>query len=317
MDGEKRIHHDFDFSIADEARYTQIRDVGAALASEDRLRILRLISQRPRTLSELSAELGLAVSSVSYHIDALVRAQLVYVQYRPGPKGHTKLCSIRAPAVSLDLNDSGRDARERAVSVEMPIGNYVECDVTVPCGIAGDTGVIGRVDDAGVLFTPERTQAQLLWFHSGKVSYNFPNPAREKGRFRSISFSMEICSEAMYHRNEWPSDVTVWINGKETATCTLPGDFGGRRGKYTPAYWSLTSTQYGLLKHFSVTEEGAFADGAPVRGGIRFADLKIEERPYIRFTIGVKEDAPHAGGLNLFGARFGDFPQAIVMTLSE
>ena len=120
MDGEKRIHHNFDFSIADETRYTQIRDVGAALASEDRLRILRLISQRPRTLSELSAELGLAVSSVSYHIDALVRAQLVYVQYRPGPKGHTKLCSIRAPAVSLDLNDSGRDARERAVRVEKP-----------------------------------------------------------------------------------------------------------------------------------------------------------------------------------------------------
>jgi predicted transcriptional regulator len=44
-------------------------------------------------------------------------------------------------------------------------------------------------------------------------------------------------------------------------------------------------------------------------------DLNIEQTPNIKLSIGVKENAIHRGGLNLFGKKFGDFEQAILLTL--
>lgn len=311
-------NHDFIFSIADDAQFEQIRHIGVALSSTDRLRILQLLSVSPMTLSELSKALDLAVSSVSYHIDALTRAQLIFVDYQPGPKGHTKLCSKMAMSLKVDFCDIDTHTARNITSVEMPVGSYVECDITAPCGIADGNGVIGDVDDPHVLFMPERLGAQLLWFQSGHVSYNFPNDSLKKSRvFRSVDFSLELCSETVYYRNDWPSDVTVWINDTEIATYTVPGDFGGRRGKYTPEYWFINSTQYGLLKHFTVNDRGVFIDDQPVNNAVTFDSLNLSDGTFIRFTIGIKPDAKHVGGLNLFGAGFGDYPQAIVMTLSE
>ncbi len=52
-----------------------------------------------------------------------------------------------------------------------------------------------------------------------------------------------------------------------------------------------------------------------IRVKIKLDDLKLHESNAVSFEIGVKEDAVHRGGLNLFGKNFGDFPQAIIMTL--
>ena len=44
-------------------------------------------------------------------------------------------------------------------------------------------------------------------------------------------------------------------------------------------------------------------------------DLKLGEKPFVDLKIGVKDDAEHVGGMNLFGKNFGDYNQAIVMTI--
>jgi predicted transcriptional regulator len=36
----------------------------------------------------------------------------------------------------------------------------------------------------------------------------------------------------------------------------------------------------------------------------------------ICLKIQVKEDAEHVGGINLFGEKYGDYPQGIVMNLT-
>ena len=46
---------------------------------------------------------------------------------------------------------------------------------------------------------------------------------------------------------------------------------------------------------------------------VKFDDLKLYEGSAIKLDIGIKEDAEHKGGINLFGKNFGDYPQAIVM----
>jgi predicted transcriptional regulator len=43
----------------------------------------------------------------------------------------------------------------------------------------------------------------------------------------------------------------------------------------------------------------------------------LKETNRIKLTIGIKEDAVHKGGINIFGKNFGDYPQSIVMTISD
>ena len=42
-------------------------------------------------------------------------------------------------------------------------------------------------------------------------------------------------------------------------------------------------------------------------------DLKLGSRDHIALRIGVTDENGIVGGMNLFGKRFGDYPQGIVM----
>lgn len=48
---------------------------------------------------------------------------------------------------------------------------------------------------------------------------------------------------------------------------------------------------------------------------ITFDDLDLYGSDFVELRIGIKNDAAHKGGINLFGKNFGDYPQAIVMTV--
>ncbi|MEI3204121.1 MAG: hypothetical protein V8S73_05705 [Lachnospiraceae bacterium] len=37
---------------------------------------------------------------------------------------------------------------------------------------------------------------------------------------------MEICSEAPGYKEDWKSDLTLWVNDVEVGTWTCPGDLG-------------------------------------------------------------------------------------------
>ena len=123
---------------------------------------------------------------------------------------------------------------------------------------------------------------------------------------------MELCSEDHEYNFDFPSDITVWINGIEAGTWNCPGDFGGRRGKYNPAWWPDKNTQYGNLKTWTLTEQGSFLDG-DLMNNMSIKEYRLSENAYISVRIGIKEDAGHVGGVNLFGDCFGDYAQNIRM----
>jgi predicted transcriptional regulator len=128
-----------------------------------------------------------------------------------------------------------------------------------------------------------------------------------------LLFSFEACSEAPGYNNDWPSDITVWINGHEVATFHCSGDFGGKRGIYNPDWWPDSSTQYGELHHLEITQEGCFGNGRK-SSDINLEALGVTESEFISFKIGVKKDAEYMGGINIFGEQFGNFKQNIIMT---
>jgi predicted transcriptional regulator len=79
-----------------------------------------------------------------------------------------------------------------------------------------------------------------LWFTRGFVEYQFPNNAKLAGTsVQSIELAMELSSEVPGTSKDWPSDITVAINGHEIDTWTSPGDYGDKRGKFTPDWWKL------------------------------------------------------------------------------
>jgi predicted transcriptional regulator len=173
---------------------------------------------------------------------------------------------------------------------------------------------LGENDNPAAFYDPSRFQAQLLWFQQGYVEYRFSSYEITGREVRCMAISFEACSEAPNYRKDWPSDITVSINGVELGTWCCPGDFGGRQGRCTPEWWLPSSTQYGLLKRWKVMADGCYLDDVRI-SDVTLEQLHLTDKPYIAVRIGVKPDAVHQGGINLFGERFGDHNQAIVMRL--
>lgn len=289
--------------------------LGRALSVPERVRIMKSLLSATKSIAEISEELDIPASSVSRHIDVLAEAGLVHVMYKPTLKGHTKYCSQAILSFSVSLEPAGEKLEDKGYTVEMPIGMFSHCHIKAPCGMTGAEAFIETFDNPNVFFSPERVHAECIWFDQGFISYHFPADFSKSSKYSQITFSFEVCSETMYHNNEWKSDITVCVNGLEVITFTSPGDFGGRRGKYTPLYWPVTSTQFGLLKRITINESGVWEDNGFVSDKVRFSDLKIGANTSVRLDIGVKGDAEHKGGVNLFGKNFGNYPQAIIMTI--
>lgn len=302
-------------SVDDDNCHALIAEFGRAVSVPERLAVLKCILLASKSVPDIAAELNLPASSVARHIDILDKAGLIYTSLQPGPKGHTKHCSQAVLSVTLSLEADDSRKEDAGYEVEMPLGMFSHCHIKAPCGMTGAEGKIADFDNPKIFFSPVRTKAECIWFDCGFISYNFPADFSDKQRFSKISFTFEICSETLYYNNNWPSDITVRVNDVEVTTFTSPGDFGGRRGKYTPSYWPVTSTQFGLLKNITVGSDGVFVDNSFVSDKVHFADLKIYDGSAIKLDIGIKDDATHRGGINLFGKNFGDFPQSIVMSL--
>ena len=126
---------------------------------------------------------------------------------------------------------------------------------------------------------------------------------------------MELCSEAFGHHLDWPSDIFLEINDVLLGTWTSPADFGGKRGSLTPEWWNIKDSQYGLLKTWRVDVEGATLDGDRF-SDVTINDLSLNQNTFVKVRIGVKPDAAHVGGLNLFGEAFGNYQQGIILELN-
>jgi predicted transcriptional regulator len=291
----------------------QLRLVLKALDSDNRLRILDYLSNKVATLSEIAAVMELPISTTALHIDTLKEAGLISIQHKPSTRGGIqKVCARMYDRIEVRL-PVVKPEREQSVELYMPIGKFIDCQVTPTCGLLTDTHIIGFLDDPASFYEPETANASLLWFHQGYVEYRFPNRLPANTTAKSLRLSMEICSEAPLYNLDWPSDITLWINGVEVGTWTSPADFGGEPGRLTPAWWTR-GTQYGLLKFWHVSEQLSEVDGMQI-SAVNIHDLKLKKSPFISIRIGVKADAQHVGGLNLFGSKFGNYPQDLVLSL--
>ncbi|HBU82113.1 MAG TPA: ArsR family transcriptional regulator [Paenibacillus sp.] len=287
-----------------------------ALSTRSRVDILRLLISQNLNIVEIAEALKLPVSTVASNIKVLEAARLINTELLPASRGAMKVCSRNYDDIHIALN------LEKAIpkgdiqvyEVDMPIGHYSDCEVSPTCGMANGEGMIIREDEPASFFHPKHVGAQIMWFRKGYVEYLMPLEIPREAVIESLELSMEMCSEAPNYDHNWPSDISVWINGVEIGMWTCPGDFGDRRGKLNPAWWFEWSTQYGLLKTWRVDKNKTTLDMEKI-SAVDLAQLNLQNSHKLRVRIGIKPDAVHQGGVNLFGRQFGDYDQNIKMTV--
>lgn len=284
-----------------------------ALANETRIGVLRYLGDRVVSVNRIAADLGIPASTATMHISILERAGLLHTEMRPAVRGLQKVCARTYDELVIGLPHDLRDRRPQ-LEHSMPVGGYSESRVDATCGLAGDDGLIGYLDDPSSFFEPGRLGAQLVWFRSGYLEYRFPNRVPGPARVTALQLSAEVCSEAPLHDPEWPSDISVWVNDVHLGSWTSPGDFGGERGRFTPSWWEEKDSQYGVLKRWRVSESGTTIDGMTL-SNVTLADLGLHAGEPIRIRIGVDPGAVHVGGINIFGRGFGNYPQDLLLSI--
>uniref|UniRef100_A0A7C3EB81 ArsR family transcriptional regulator n=1 Tax=Gracilinema caldarium TaxID=215591 RepID=A0A7C3EB81_9SPIR len=285
-----------------------------ALGSEIRLSILNLLIDKKLNINEIAQALQLPQSTVATNVHVLEKAGLLETEIISAKKGNQKLCKTAYSEILVQFIQP-LPKQDSVVEVEMPIGLFTSFQVSAPCGLCSPTGIIGYLDVPDAFLNPERMAAGLLWFETGYVEYQFPNNSLYSDKpVQALELSAELSSETPGTNTNWQSDITLWINSVEVGTWTSPGDFGDKRGKFTPDWWKLEGSQYGLLKKWLITDTGSYVDGVPV-SSVTLKDIHLTEHHSIRVRLGVKKDAAHPGGLNIFGRGFGNYNQAILLRL--
>lgn len=307
--GEKNL----ELNLAAASHKEHLVAIGKALSSPVRIDIMNLIKTKPLSLQEIARLLQIPLSSTAMHIRCLEDAGLIITENQPGIRGSMRVCMCHILSFHLEAYDTEIDAADHSYLYEMPVGSYYNFDVSPTCGLAGMEGIIDCFDNPVSFYSAERQNAQLIWFSQGFLEYRFPNKINRLLTLQELSFSLELCSEAPGYSEDWPSDITFYINDQEVGTYTCPGDFGVRRGKCTPDIWPMGRTQYGLLTSISLRQDGSYINESPVNPAVSLSTVGLDEHPFISFKVCIKSDAVNIGGVNIFGEKYGDHPQGICM----
>lgn len=282
-------------------------NVYEALASKVRLKIIRLISNKPMSVTELAAELGLSSTIIAKHLNKLEEAKLIQIKRQ----GHKKISALKVDTIGIKF-PRRIYSMFNVHKTGIPVGHYTDYSVKPSCGLAGNDGFIGNVDNPKYFMLPERMNAGMIWFNDGYVEYQTPNFINKDEHLEMLDLCMELGSEFPFSNNVWPSDITFSINGKEIGTWRSPGDFSDIRGKYTPKWVPDDVNQYGILKILRITDHGTYLDGQP------FTDVCLDDIPVnreawtIRFEV--KKDAAKSGGCTIYGEGFGNYDQNIELS---
>jgi predicted transcriptional regulator len=294
------------------ASYEEVPDIARALNSPLRRRILSLLYHNEMNIQLIAEHLGIPQSTCTVNIQALEKAGLIDTRIIAASKGSQKICVAVCEEVVIPLQELENPIGDNEFKVEMPIGLFSDYNISPPCGLLSEEGIIGYFDHVESFLNPQRAKAQLIWFSEGYVEYPFPIHVPIGRKIKVIAITAEVCSEYPGANSIWPSDITLWINGHEIGTWTSPGDMGDPHGRLTPSWWGEGNTQFGFLKTWKITRECSFIDGVE-KSRINLDDLAIPHDGRLMIRLGNGPNAVNRGGLNLFGHKFGNYKNDLTM----
>ena len=285
-----------------------------ALGSDIRIQILKiLLENNQMSMNQLANELNISNGALTGHIKKLEECGLISTSNDSSGHGNQKLCFLIQDRILVEIEKPIDLSNVYNTSIK--VGQFSSHNIWPTCGLATSSFVIGELDDVRYFDHPDRFNADIMWFTKGYVEYVIPNLIPRNQKITQLSLSAEISSEAPGINNNWPSDISFYINDTLVGTWTSPGDYGDVRGMFTPEWWPQNWNQYGLLKLLVINHKGTFIDGLKI-SDITTSELNLDYTSTIRFRIAVEENSAHVGGLTIFGKSFGNYDQDIVVSIN-
>lgn len=283
------------------------------LASETRLKIIKLLGKEKRNISEIASALQLSNAIITRHIQKMEAANLIKSEKIPGKSGIQKLVFLSVDDIHIRFPEKIYHAFNLH-KTDLKLGHFTNFDVSPTCGLATTNNIVGKPDDPKYFMESDRVNASLLWFSKGFVEYKIPNLLQDNQHAEMLEISFELSSEFPLSNNVWPSDISIYINDIKIGVYTVPGNFSDTRGRYTPTWWNNQFSQYGLLKHLRINSLDSGMDGEPF-SAVTINDLKLDQHSLITLKFAVESDSSNVGGLTLFGKGFGNHDQDILVNL--
>lgn len=285
-----------------------------ALGSDTRIQILNILLENEQmSMNQLATELNISNGALTGHIKKLEECGLINISNESTGHGNQKMCSVTQDRIIVDIKKP--IDYKNVFETEIKVGQFSRHQVWPTCGIATSESVIGEFDDIRYFNHPDRFTANILWFTKGYVEYTIPNLIPSNQRITQLSISAELSSEAPGIDNNWPSDISFYINDTKIGMWTSPGDFGDVHGMFTPQWWPQNWNQYGLLKLLIINDYGTYIDGLKI-SDVSTLSLHLDYSSDIRLRLAVENDSEHVGGITLYGKSFGNYDQDIRVAIN-
>ncbi|MDD6242530.1 MAG: winged helix-turn-helix transcriptional regulator [Roseburia hominis] len=285
-----------------------------ALGSDTRIQILNILLENEQmSMNQLATELNISNGALTGHIKKLEECGLINISNESAGHGNQKMCSVTQDRIIVDIKKP--IDYKNVFETEIKVGQFSRHQVWPTCGIATSESVIGEFDDIRYFNHPDRFTANILWFTKGYVEYTIPNLIPSNQRITQLSISAELSSEAPGIDNNWPSDISFYINDTKIGMWTSPGDFGDVHGMFTPQWWPQNWNQYGLLKLLVINDYGTYIDGLKI-SDVSTLSLHLDYSSDIRLRLAVENDSEHVGGITLYGKSFGNYDQDIRVSIN-
>lgn len=291
-------------------------EVFKALGSELRINIIKLLQENHEmNMNELATSLGITNGALTSHIKKLEESGIIQVMTERGGHGNQKICKVAVDKIVVDVESEETEEDQNIYNTEVKVGHYSDYNVYPTCGLATSKAIVGEVDDPRYFSHPDRINAGILWFTKGYIEYMIPNLLPSATKIDQITVSLEISSEAPGINNDWPSDISFFLNDVKIGTWTSPGDYGDVQGIFTPDWWFPNWNQYGLLKMIVINKKGTFVDGLKI-SDVTINQLNLDYKSTVRFKFEIEEDAKNIGGITIFGSEFGNYNQDIKVRIA-
>ena len=285
-----------------------------ALGSDTRIQILNILLEKEQmSMNQLATELNISNGALTGHIKKLEECGLINISNESAGHGNQKMCSVTQDRIIVDIKKP--IDYKNVFETEIKVGQFSRHQVWPTCGIATSESVIGEFDDIRYFNHPDRFTANILWFTKGYVEYTIPNLIPSNQRITQLSISAELSSEAPGIDNNWPSDISFYINDTKIGMWTSPGDFGDVHGMFTPQWWPQNWNQYGLLKLLVINDYGTYIDGLKI-SDVSTLSLHLDYNSDIHLRLAVENDSEHVGGITLYGKSFGNYDQDIRVAIN-
>lgn len=285
-----------------------------ALGSDTRIQILNILLENEQmSMNQLATELNISNGALTGHIKKLEECGLINISNESAGHGNQKMCSVTQDRIIVDIKKP--IDYKNVFETEIKVGQFSRHQVWPTCGIATSESVIGEFDDIRYFNHPDRFTSNILWFTKGYVEYTIPNLIPSNQRITQLSISAELSSEAPGIDNNWPSDISFYINDTKIGMWTSPGDFGDVHGMFTPQWWPQNWNQYGLLKLLVINDYGTYIDGLKI-SDVSTLSLHLDYNSDIRLRLAVENDSEHVGGITLYGKSFGNYDQDIRVAIN-